>query len=409
MTTVTETETGARHPSDSGAGGAVVAAETSRGPTAATRPGGQPVRVAHLSLTLATGGLERLLTDFARLHNQDQYELEFIAVHQLGRFAEEIRQAGCPVRQLQSTGRFSRLNELRSVLRQRRIQILHTHNTWPHLYGTLTARLAGVPVVVNTRHGQRLGHGWRSRLPYRLASQFTDRIVAVSDDAARLCCQADGIPSRRVQRIWNGIDTDKFAMPERSRAAETGTASRPIRAISVARLSPEKDFPTLLRAVALAREQVPELTLQIAGNGPQMGELEALRRELQLEASVELLGDCSNVPQLLAGADLFVSSSLSEGISLTLLEAMAVGLPIVATAVGGNPEIVVEEETGRLVPSASPERLAEALQEMCRQRDRWAVMGRAGRQRVEQHFDVRRMVSDYEDLYGELLASHACR
>ena len=374
---------------------------------------GRRVRVAHLSLTLATGGLERLLTDFARRHDRQRYEVEFIAVREIGRFAEEIRQAGCPVLQLTGNGRWRRLNELRRHLRERRIDILHTHNTWPHLYGTLTARLAGVPVVVNTRHGQRLGHGWKSRLPYRLAAQFTDRIVAVSDDAARMCRTGDGVPAGRVARIWNGIDTVRFAPAALNGQTAGGlpgrdddSSSAGMRLVSVARLSPEKDFSTLLRAVAQARPRLPGLRLTIAGDGPQMPVLQQLRRELELEDVVQLPGDCSDVPGLLAQSDLFVSSSLSEGISLTLLEAMATGLPVLTTDVGGNPEIVVDGETGCLVPAGDAAQLAEALVEVCSRRARWRDMGAAGRRRVEQHFDVQRMVGDYEELYEELLARH---
>ena len=148
---------------------------------------------------------------------------------------------------------------------------------------------------------------------------------------------------------------------------------------------------------------MPDLQLKLVGDGPERSKLEGLTRELGITSCVEFLGERTDVPNLLAQAGFFVSSSLTEGISLTLLEAMAVGLPVVATAVGGNSEIVADGVTGQLVPPADPTALARAIVSMCRSEDRWAALGQAGRDRVSEHFEVRRMVSDYERLYRELL------
>jgi glycosyltransferase involved in cell wall biosynthesis len=204
----------------------------------------------------------------------------------------------------------------------------------------------------------------------------------------------DGVPSSKVTRIWNGIDLTNFAY--------TGPAAAPI-AISVARLSAEKDFPTLLRSIALAIREVPDLQLKLVGDGSERTTLERLTRELGITSCVEFLGERNDVPHLLAQAGFFVSSSLTEGISLTLLEAMAVGLPVVATAVGGNPEIVEQGVTGHLVAPSDPEALASAIVRICRDEERWPALALAARNRVAEHFEVRRMVSEYERLYRELL------
>jgi glycosyltransferase involved in cell wall biosynthesis len=345
-------------------------------------------------LTLKTGGLERLLADIARHHNPSESVPEFIALGEVGRFADEIRQSDCRVHVLHSSGRFGQVRQLVRLFRSGRFDVVHTHNTYPHLYASIAARLAGVPVVVNTRHGQRAGHGWKSRTQFRWASHLVDRIVAVSDDAARLCVDADGVIPRKVIRIWNGIDADDFQF--------TGPQPVPV-AISVARLSAEKDFPTLLRAVALAVQDVPDLKLKLVGDGPERSRLEQLARELNIAGHVEFLGERADVPALLSQAGFFVTASLTEGISLTLLEAMAVGLPVIATAVGGNTEIVDAPHTGQLVAASDAHQLAAAIVDMTRRQHQWPVMGRAGRTRVEEHFEVRRMVSDYERLYRELV------
>lgn len=366
---------------------------TTRPVSAAATP--RPLRVCHVSLTLKTGGLERLLADIARHHDAARCVPEFLAVNEVGRFADIIRDAGCKVHTLQAAGRFGQLRQMARLFCAERFDVVHTHNTHPHINGSIAARWAGVPIVVNTRHGQRAGHGWKSRTQFRWASHLVNKIIAVSDDAAQLCVESDGVPRPKVLRIWNGIDIDDFQF--------SGPANAPV-AISVARLSVEKDFPTLLRAISIAIQAIPDLQLKLVGDGPERGKLEQLARELKLSGHVEFLGDRHDVPQLLTQAGFFVSSSLTEGISLTLLEAMAVGLPVIATRVGGNSEIVDDPRTGRLVPSADPASLAGAIVAMCQQPETWLALGQAGRARVEEHFEVRRMVADYEQLYRDLLA-----
>ncbi len=223
---------------------------------------------------------------------------------------------------------------------------------------------------------------------------MTDRIVGVSEDAAALCRADDRHSADRIVALWNGIDVDRFDF--------RGPAAAPI-AISVARLSPEKDFSTLLRAVWILIKEHPEFRLRIVGDGPDRPNLEALAADLDLTEHVEFLGERSDVAQLLPQAGFFVSSSLTEGISLTILEAMAVGLPVVTTRVGGNPEIVVDGGTGRLVDSGSPEQLALAMRDMLNDTDTWPIMSQLARQRIERDFNVRNMVRGYEEIYTELL------
>ena len=351
------------------------------------------MNVCHVSNSLKTGGLERVLAGLATHTDRNQCKMTFVALSEEGRFADEIRKTGAVVLTIGSPNRWHMVMQLKKFFREHRFDIVHTHNIYPHIYGTLAARLAGVPSVINTRHGQRSGHGWKSRVLFRLAAYGTDRIVAVSDDAANLCTDEDGIAKKKVVRIWNGIDTMDFAF--------RGSSGHPI-AVCVARLAPEKDIENLIRAVAIASQSTPNLKLRIIGDGAMRSTLEKLAVEERVAHAVEFMGERSNVPELLADCGFYVSSSLSEGISLTILEAMAVGLPVIATDVGGNPEIVVESETGMLVPVASPPRLAQAMIAMCERSFDWERMGRAGRNRVERYFDVRIMANNYVSLYRSL-------
>ncbi|OYW16956.1 MAG: hypothetical protein B7Z55_13495, partial [Planctomycetales bacterium 12-60-4] len=160
------------------------------------------------------------------------------------------------------------------------------------------------------------------------------------------------------------------------------------------------------RAIAQASEEVPDLRLKIVGDGPERTSLEHLSADLGLTDRVEFLGERTDVSALLPTAGFFVTASSTEGISLTLLEAMAVGLPVVATDAGGNREIVVDGETGLITPVGAVDHLSAAIVKMCRCRGDWPNFGRLGRERVCQHFDVRRMVDDYESLYESLLERH---
>ena len=359
-------------------------------------------RICHVSLGLCTGGMERLLVEFARCYNQNRFELHFVALHNVGQPAEDIRAAGCTVHVLPDLrGRpWAQWRELVRFFKSLQPDVVHTHNAYPHFYGTMAARWCGVPAVINTRHGRRIGTTWKARTWFWLAGLLADRVVAVSDDAANLCRVDSSLPKRRIARIWNGIDLTRFTY--------RGPSSEPV-AISVARLSPEKDFPTLVRAVALAAEVVPELKLKIVGDGPERSKIEQVIHELGQSQRIELLGERQDIPELLATAGFFATATLTEGISLTLLEAMACGLPVLATHVGGNPEIVEEDVTGFLVPSADVDALAAGLIRMVQSAARWPELGFQGRQRVERHFTNKQMVGDYERLYDTLLADKVVR
>jgi len=349
-------------------------------------------RVCHVSMTLLTGGLERLLVDYGRFHDAEKYDLRFVALDNLGPPADDLRKLGFRVDTLGfgEVGKLKMISNLATLLREEQIDIVHTHNTYAHFYGTLAARKAGVSTIINSQHGRGCGDGWKDRLQFRIANLFADHIVGVSEDAARLCREQNRKSASKITHIWNGIDLDRFAYHGPAKS---------LTAISVARLSKVKDFPTLLRGVAEALPKVPGFKLKLVGDGAERVELEKLSHELGLDNVVEFLGERNDVPQLLQQVGFFVSSSKTEGISLTLLEAMAVGLPILTTNVGGNPEIVQQDRTGLLVEPLNPDAIAAGIIEMCRNQESWPVMGELARQRVEQHFNVRAMIRSYEELY----------
>lgn len=354
-----------------------------------------PLRIVHVALQLHTGGMERLLLEFARHADRARFALRFVSIGTRGRMAEEIEALGWPVTALdvKSGLRPAAIFRLANLFRDQS-DVVHTHNSKPLLYAGSAARLAQVNAVVHTRHGQRFGASKRQDALFRLAAKCADRIVCVSEDSARLC-QRDGVDAASIRRIWNGVDLSRFS-------ARGPAAGGP--AVYAGRLSAEKDIPTLLQAAAIAVAKCPAFRLRIAGTGPCGDHLACLAESLGLRSHVEFIGETRDVPALLAASSLFVLPSLTEGLPLTVLEAMACGLPVVATRVGGTPEAVVDGRTGVLLPPREPEQLAGAMLRIFDDPALSIDMGRAGRERAEHWFDARRMVSQYESLYTEVAA-----
>ena len=354
-----------------------------------TRP--RRLRVAHVTLGLDMGGQEKLLVEFARHTDRRRFELMIVSLGGRGVLADDIEAFGWPVTTLNAPMGLhpSLVLRLAWLFRRWGADVVHTHDNRPHLYATPAALLGGVQRVVHTRHyslAQRLSR--RQTLGVNLLALLTDHFVCVSRDSARVAI-AQGVSPRKVSFIGNGIDIDRFRPVYNSDGP----------AMTVARLSPEKDVETLLKATALVLRDDPAFRLEIAGDGVCMASLRQTATQLRLGGTVTFLGQVRDVPNLLARAGLFVLPSLTEGISLTLLEAMASGLAVAATRVGGNPEVVADGETGLLVPPADPPALAAALLRLRRDPALRRRMGEAGRRRVEMHFAIRTMVAAYEALY----------
>jgi glycosyltransferase involved in cell wall biosynthesis len=292
------------------------------------------------------------------------------------------------------------LLELFRLFRRLRPDVVHLNSSKAGILGRTAAFLGRVPVRVFTAHGwaftTKVDLATRLYLSSdRMAKSFATMIVCVSE-ADRLA----GIAARTCQAartvvIPNAVELG--AEPER-RPRGAG----PLRIISVGRLAEPKDFSTLVQALALLEPGAARL--QILGNGPLREGLEAEVAELGLTGSVELLGEVPDVRPYLAESDVFVLSSLSEGMPLSALEAMAAGLPVVASAVGGLNEIVVEGETGLLVAPARADELAAALARVDADEELRQRLGRAGRERAEARYSLSRWSADHLELYRRLLA-----
>ena len=292
------------------------------------------------------------------------------------------------------------LLELLTLLRRERPHILHASSSKAGILGRLAAWLAGVPIRIFTVHGWAFSasHGPISRF-YRWTERLVKAVTTVTICVAE-SERASGLAARSCDEettvvIHNGVDL-RAARPRRRRD------SGPPRIVSVGRLQEPKDPLTLVRALGSLRGR--SFAALIVGEGPDRPAVVAELRRLGLGRATELAGARHDVPELLAAADIFVLSTRSEGLPLSILEAMSAGLPVVASRVGGIPELVVDGETGLLVPPGDPASLAAAIERLLEDpglRDR---LGAAGRARLEEFFDLGRCRREHVELYRRELA-----
>ena len=320
--------------------------------------------------------------------------------------------AGVAVFPLGEAHRPDRWNAVRMarLFRKLRPDLVHTRN-WTCIDAIVGARLAGVPVVIHGEHGREAndpeGRNPRRRQMRRILSPFVTEFVTVSRDLARWLVEQVRVPARKVRTIYNGVDTERFAPGDRAAARQAlGIPADWSVVGTVGRLDPVKDQAGLVRAFARTPKS-GKSALVIAGHGPSRPELEAVVSELALGDRVRLLGEREDVPLLLRALDVFVLPSLGEGISNAILEAMATGLPVIATRVGGNVELVRDGVTGRLVEPRSPDALAAALGTYLGDLAMARGQGAAGRERAVAEFGLERMLAGYAALYRSYVSLEA--
>ncbi len=364
------------------------------------------MEIVHFVENLDRGGLERTVVDLIASQREAGHQCRVICLFKLGLLAKELLASGVRV---DACGKrpgldLRALRRARALIRQSPDAVLHTHNAMAHYYAVIASLGLPLKCRINTRHGMggRSKSG-RQEWIYRQSMRFTDYTVAVCE-AARARFAAEGVaPRRGLLSVPNGIRLDRFkpasAAGRQALAAELGWPEGSRIIGTVGRLQPVKDHALLLRAFAKVRMQVPEAVLAIVGDGPLRGALETQAGQAGLSDAVRFLGDRHDVPRLLTGMDVFALSSASEGYSIALLEACAAGLPIVATDVGGNREIVHDGINGRLVPAADVAALATALIALLRGGDEAGRMGRAGQAWAQAEASFRTMAERYHGLY----------
>ena len=286
------------------------------------------------------------------------------------------------------------------LVRDIKPHVVHTHAWGTLLEGLLASKLARVPVVVHGEHGTMQLKAYQ-RLLQRMGWSGVDQVLSVSSRLAERMALETGFPAARIETIRNGVDLSRFGHVDRGTARRTlGLPDDGVIVGSVGRLVPVKDQRSLIDAVGILQRRGVRVTAVLAGDGPLRDQL--VKQVAELGVDVRLLGHRPDVETVLAALDVFVLSSVSEGLSNTILEAMASGVPVVATRVGGAEELIEEGATGALVPAGAPDALAHAIGELALNRERRVSMGEAARRRVEREFDLAAMIRRYESLYQRL-------
>jgi sugar transferase (PEP-CTERM/EpsH1 system associated) len=361
-------------------------------------------RILYLNHCMAMGGIENMIVDFTRLLPRGEFEPHVGVFEGGGSLEAVLGEERVPVHPLHKREGIDPglIWRLRRLLHRERIRVIHSHNYSAWLYACIAARGLRGMTHVHTEHSGV--ESFRRRYAAeRWLSRFTTAVVAVSKHVHDVMIDEIRIAPRRVRLIYNGVDTTRFAprAPVREAARRAlGIAPDTVVIGIVARLAQVKNHEMLIRAFALlSGEPDSRARLVIVGDGPERAALEQLTQELGIGGRVFFLGERRDTPELLSAFDLYSLTSISEGMNLTLLEAMASGLPVVATGVGGNTEIVREGETGHLVPSGDVESLHQRLRRLALDPGQRAQMGRAGRERVLRDFDQQAMMQHYLSLY----------
>jgi sugar transferase (PEP-CTERM/EpsH1 system associated) len=367
--------------------------------------------VVHLIHALDVGGLETLLVDCINSMPAERYRHAVVCLTGYTAFADKITRPGVELHALGKPPGLGLSTHLKffALMRRLRPAIVHTYNLSALEYA-FTAALAGVPVRVHAEHGRDAsdpeGTNPKHNFLRRRVAPFVDRFVPVSEDLNRWLGQVVGIPAAKTLFIKNGVDTDKFALPADGAPAASPWAAGDFVIGTVARVQDIKNHRALVEAFARLREMMPaqrdRLKLSIVGDGPLLPALRAQVAAAGLEDAVWLPGARTDIPAVLHSFSLFALPSLAEGTPVSLLEAMASGLPVVASRVGGIPEVVTQGEHGALVPADDVEALAAALARYCADPVLAHSHGAAGRARIEQRFSMRAMLTAYTGLYDAL-------
>lgn len=367
------------------------------------------MRILFLSTSMGMGGADSQLLAAARELRARGHEVRIVSMTPLGPMGLQARTAGIPTESLEMREGVPdprALVRLARLARSWRPDVVHSHMVHANLMARALRLAAPVPALISTIHN--IYEGGRLRMAaYRLTNALVDHMTIISQAAADRFVRERIVPERLLSVIPNGVDPALFEPgPPEARAAlrQSLGLGREFAWLAVGRFEVAKDYPNMLRAFRTVHERHPDSVLLLVGRGSLQAETEGLARELGLDRAVRFLGVRSDVPRLVGAADGYVMSSAWEGMPMALLEAAAGGLPIVATRVGGNHEVVIEGESGFLVPAREDATLAGAmLRLMAFEEAERRRMGERGSEHVRANHGLSRVVDRWEALYREVL------
>jgi len=367
------------------------------------------IKVLYLINALHVGGAERVIARTVPRLDKNRYETIVCCLWMGGAAADEMEKAGVRVINLDAKNKLDLriLFRLYRLLKEHKIDIIHSFLFHANMLGRIVGRLAGVPVILSSERTMEM-EDKHQLLLNRLTACLADKIITVSEAVREFAITNIGIEPNKLITIYNGVDLSEFSRnPNREwieeARRELGIDPCHVVVGTVGHLEPEKGCEYLLQAAAQVSAQDGKVTFLLVGDGSQRTKLENLAQDLGISSNVIFMGYRNDIPRILSVMDIFVLPSLYEGLPNALLEAMAASRPVVATQVGGIPEVVADGETGILVPPRDPGALAGAICVLLEDRERAREMGIAGRKQVERLFGIETMVAKTEVLYEELI------
>jgi glycosyltransferase involved in cell wall biosynthesis len=367
----------------------------------------RPFSILYFSNSLVRGGAEEHILTLLRGLDREQFRAHLVCTPEVeralrGDVPEDVEVT--PLR-LRRPRQVAAAIDLARLLRSRRIDILHSHLFYASLFASPLGRLCGVPVIIETPHvREHWRHGWlKGRFVVdRLVGRFVDRYIAVSEANARYLVEQKGLPARKITVIHNGCDIGRFdprLAPSPGLRERLGIGPADPVLLVLGRLEPQKGHRVLLDALPEVLRRFPRTRLVCVGEGTLQGELESHARRLGVSGAVHFAGYQADVASWLALADLTVLPSFYEGLPLAAIESLAAGRAIVATDVDGTPEVVVDGQTGLLVPPGDATRLSHAVCRLLGDPDERLRLGQAGRARASARFDQAQQVRRTQDVY----------
>lgn len=364
-------------------------------------------KILHLIETSEPGGAETMLAYTAANLDRDRYE-SLVGLLERDWLDKKLSEDGTPYVVFQNKYAYDPFLVLRLVklIWSKKISLIHAHEFAMNVYGAIAGVITGTPMI-GTVHGKQYYPGnSRRTFFYRMAVSLSKYMITVSDDLNRFfVSEVRPLNARKVRTIHNGIDLAKYRidLPHAELKSDLGISREAVVAITTGSLFEVKGLSYLMQALASLAEKYPDFVLLIVGEGDQKGPLLKLCSELNIGDKAIFTGFRDDIPQLLSMADFYVCSSLSEGLSLSIAEAMAVGKSVVATDVGGNSELVHDQLNGYLVPAADPEALSAKMSALIDNKDQRLTMGHESRKIAEANFSLKQMIMKYEAIYRELI------
>jgi glycosyltransferase involved in cell wall biosynthesis len=352
--------------------------------------------VVHILCAFDYGGAERFVYDLVKFGNHEKFSFSVITVVGGGPLQPAFEQLNVPIHVLHKRGRLGIgvIFEIRKILKERPVDIVHTHQFAGAAWGRLAAILAGVPEIYTTEVNINRDEGWIKKRVKQILSHWNKKIVAISRAVYEDTRRAEHVPKKKLMIISNGIDLEKFWGEPRIPNATAPTIG------VVARFYPQKGHETLLAAWPKILSVIPAARLKLVGRGPLESQFKTVVQKKDLEASVEFIGGAADVTAFYRSCDLIVLPSHWEGQGIVLLEAMAAGRAIVASDVDGIREVITTGATGVLVPPKDPDTLAAAIVDVLRNPQETREMIERAQVAVKQ-YEIRSIVQQYEQLYED--------